>query len=550
MHSGSLNTEYAMLGDSSLCVTISHEISEEANDAVLRLTRILESLGIPGIEEVQPAYSSLCVHFDPRRLRADWVQSLVSEAIKRDSSRAQADRNGFRTIDIPVIYGGPYGPDLEWASSYLGIPEEEIVRRHAAPLYRVYMIGFTPGFPYLGGMDETIALPRLENPRTRVPAGSVGIAGNQTGVYPWETPGGWRIIGRTHVPLFDPYRDEPSLLRPGDFVRFVPATSTPGEDHQLPKESRRDMTSHEPASVPGFEVLHPGFLSLVVDSGRYGYRKLGVPISGAADQHSYNLANELCGNHPGKAAIEITLMGPTFKALTDITVAVTGAAIPIHVAGQPAPMNQAIRVRRGQEVKLGSISMGCRAYLAVSGGISVPPVMGSRSTYLRGNFGGFLGRSLKAGDIVHVGPAPEHQFIAGKTSRTGTPIAQRLKRDVVLRVFKGPEGDDDLLDALCQEEYTVRPESDRMGVRFEGQPIGAGKGDILSSPVVPGTIQLPSDGRPVLLLRDAQTTGGYRRIACVISADLPLASQLWPGAKVRFRQVHFDEAIEALAACS
>lgn len=583
---------FSMLGDRTVCVTLSNKISPEVNSLAIRLAQAIETARVRGIGEVQPAYASVAVHFDPEQVRATYVRELVKEALSQAASCQDQELSTPRTIEVPVAYGGEGGPDLTWAADHLGISPEELVRRHTEHTYRVYMIGFTPGFPYLGGMDESIALPRMDEPRKQVPAGSVGIGGNQTGIYPSEAPGGWRLIGHTDISLFSPFAKEPSLLKPGDMVRFVPVShTTPSGDSRepsglaAPSRSAPDQDTRDPSfpglagpgmaaptlAVQGLTVEAPGFLTLVVDEGRFGYRHLGVPVSGAADLQSYSLANSLCGNDPNHAALEITLLGPRLRADLDMTIAVTGALATVTVNGGEVPMNRPVFVPAGAEIEVGSLTVGCRCYLAVSGGVSVPQVLGSRSTYLRGAFGGFHGRGLKKGDSLPIGPAPHHQAItckqAGLPTKTGparacmppSPIRQRMSdAEVALRVIAGPEcegertvhpipGQTDrqgarlafparegTLDALCRETYTVRPESDRMGLRLEGRRLSVGTGGILSSPVVPGTIQLPPDGRPLLLMCDAQTSGGYPRIACVVSEDLPLAAQLRPGAKVRF----------------
>lgn len=562
------------LGEGALLVTFSREVSPDVNDLVLRVSKAVEAAGVPGIGEVQPAYSSLCVHFDPAVVRAAWVKGLVEQVIAQlapetaggtctgglctgesqalqspDRARGSGLPAVGRLVEIPVVYGGDEGPDLESSAQELGISPDELIRRHAGRDYRVYMVGFTPGFPYLGGMDESIALPRLKMPRARVPAGSVGIGGNQTGVYPWETPGGWRILGRTAKALFDPEKDDPSLLHPGDTVRFVPVDRHPAATEEMapaPSDGQMggNVGSAWPATgpvaaqstvsprVPALQVEHPGFFSIVVDRGRFGFRKLGMPVSGAADLASYRRANLLVGNAEDAAAVEMTLLGAKFRAVIDCVVAYTGARAPLVLDGVEAPIDSPLRLKAGALLEIGSFATGCRGYLAVSGGIDVPLVLGSRSTYIRGGFGGFQGRALRAGDTLPAGPAPCSPRATVANVPSITPLLD--EPCPVLRVRSGPEGEPHLLDALCSGEYTVNPESDRMGLRLTGPEVPVGKGDILSSAVVPGVIEVPADGKPLLLLCDCQTTGGYKRVAVVVKEDLPLAGQLRPGGKVRF----------------
>jgi len=545
-----MEAAFCPLGDGALLVTLGQEVSEEINDLVLAACSALEESRVPGIIEAQPAYSSFCVHFDRSRVRASYIEGFTRELLRRlaGSLPGLARRSG-RLVQVPVLYGGEEGPDLQWASERLGMSPETIVKLHSGRDYRVYMLGFTPGFPYLGGIDERIALERLPEPRKRVPAGSVGIAGNQTGIYPWDSPGGWRIIGRTRLELFSPLRDDPSLLHPGDTIRFVPVDR---DDRRFNPPANAPETAHgqtpghanpaplAPHSVPGFTIENPGFLTLVVDGGRHGYRKLGVPVSGAADLVSYKRANMMCGNPPYSPALEMTLLGARIRAETSLTVSIAGAPAPAFLNGDPVDTTSPLLVPKGSVLEIGSMPTGCRAYLAVAGGISVEKVMGSASTYLRGRFGGFAGRPLRAGDVVRVGPSAEHEEILPRVPAGSMPLPEEYQSvfsgtgEVVLGIIPGPEGHPDALRALCGGVYSVRPESDRMGLRFDGPTLAGFGGDILSSPVVPGTIQVPSDGSPLLLTADAQTTGGYKRIAVLESKYLGVAGQLRPGAKVRF----------------
>ncbi len=205
-------------GDAALLVTLGDRIDLEANRRAHALAAALVERPLLSIGEAVPGYTTLLVHYDPLALDYEqvlkWVQARLGEA-------SAALLPEPRRIEVPVIYGGAHGPDLEFVAQHNHLSPEEVVRRHTARDYPVYLVGFTPGFPYLGGLDETIAAPRLPSPRQRVPAGSVGIAGQQTGIYSVDSPGGWRLIGWTPVKLFDPAREPPALLAPGDIVRFV-----------------------------------------------------------------------------------------------------------------------------------------------------------------------------------------------------------------------------------------------------------------------------------------------------------------------------------------
>ena len=209
-------------GDSALLVQLGNEISPELNAKVRALNLALQdSHVIEGIIETVPAYCSLLVCFDPLKVDLLQVEAELEKAVQ--STNEHFFSQPIVTV-IPVCYGGDLGPDLEFVSDYCKLAPEEVIAFHSAPNYLIYMLGFTPGFPYLGGMDPRIATPRLENPRTKIPAGSVGIAGEQTGIYPIESPGGWRIIGRSPIKIYDPFREPPVLFSSGNYLRFEPIT--------------------------------------------------------------------------------------------------------------------------------------------------------------------------------------------------------------------------------------------------------------------------------------------------------------------------------------
>jgi len=204
-------------------VELGERIDWDLNTRTRRLAHQLEMRNLAGVIEIVPAYCSFLVLFEPDRLDVDRliseIERLVPNICRPDKEEPEASG---RSVEIPVCYGGSYGPDLESVARYSGLSPEEVVRIHTGGSYPVYMLGFAPGFPYLGGLDERIATPRLETPRAHVPAGSVGIAGSQTGIYPLASPGGWRIIGRTPLTLFDAGAEDPvPYYRPGDSLRFV-----------------------------------------------------------------------------------------------------------------------------------------------------------------------------------------------------------------------------------------------------------------------------------------------------------------------------------------
>jgi KipI family sensor histidine kinase inhibitor len=205
-------------GDAAILIELADEINDAINDRVHALADALRAQTRPEIRDLVPAYSSLLVCYDPRDAPFAEMRAVLQNAIESLQAYVPPEP---RLVEIPTRYGGEFGPDLAFVAQRNGVTETEVMRWHASVVYRVYFVGFLPGFAYLGSVPEQIAAPRMETPRARVPAGSVGIAGRQTGIYPLESPGGWRIIGRTELSLFDPTCDPPALLRPGDRVRFI-----------------------------------------------------------------------------------------------------------------------------------------------------------------------------------------------------------------------------------------------------------------------------------------------------------------------------------------
>ena len=206
------------LGDSSLLVRLGDEIDLAVNQRVHALASLVEASSINGVIETVPAYATLLVHYDPLVLSftqiRDYLRTRIAQIEENDSRKT-------RQIEIPVRYGGEFGPDLEFVASHCGLQVEAVIRIHTERIYTVFMMGFTPGFPYMGKLDDAIVTPRLQTPRTRVPAGTVAIAGSQTGIYSIDSPGGWRLIGWTPLRLFSPESDTPFLFSPGDEVKFI-----------------------------------------------------------------------------------------------------------------------------------------------------------------------------------------------------------------------------------------------------------------------------------------------------------------------------------------
>jgi antagonist of KipI len=298
--------------------------------------------------------------------------------------------------------------------------------------------------------------------------------------------------------------------------------------------------------MPHFTVIKAGMLTTAQDLGRWGHQHSGVPVAGAMDPYSHRLANRLVGNADGAAALEITLIGPVLEAEGEILCAVAGAEFELTVGDRRVRTHEPVAVASGERLRFGARGAGARASLAVRGGFDLPLTFGSRATSVLSRMGPFGGRALVAGDRLPVGRAA-----AETPAPAGAPLP--LPRGgATLRVLAGPHDQmftREALDALGQERFVVTPQSNRMGYRLEGpRLVHRESADILSDATPIGSMQVPASGQPILLMADRQTTGGYPRIATVISADLPIAGQLAPGDWVAFAFCTRDEAVQALQA--
>jgi antagonist of KipI len=291
-----------------------------------------------------------------------------------------------------------------------------------------------------------------------------------------------------------------------------------------------------------------GFLTSVQALGRTGFRELGVSSGGALDSFGLRVANLLVGNHEDAAALEITLGGLQLRFEDERVVAWCGGEFDARIGSRALPAGHAARVRAGERLKFGRPQIGCRAWLAISGGIDVPVVLRSRSTDLRARFGGFEGRTLRDGDVILLATRPGSSIPATAISSQTAPHDWILpaKRDPILRFVRGCDWGRFhalTLQHFTHEAFTVSPDSDRMGVRLEGPELKrVNESDLISEAVAPGTIQVPPSGMPILLLGDCQTIGGYPKIAHVITVDLGVAAQLRAGDHVRFSEVSLADA--------
>lgn len=492
---------------------------------VLALHAALAASRPDGVVDLVPAARTVLVRVDPRVLPIVAARAWIERSAGGARSGAAAPA---AVVELPIRYDGD---DLAEVAAHLGITPDEVVARHSSADWTVAFTGFAPGFGYLVSDDWSFDVPRRSSPRTRVPAGAVGLAGEFAGAYPRETPGGWQLIGTTTAPLFDPAAEPPALLTPGTRVRFVPTPAEPGStDARTPAPAcgpRGALPSHL-----AVRVLAPGLRATLQDQGRPGHAAEGVAVSGAADRAALRTALRLVGTAEDAAGIEITMGGFHAVALVDLWFAVTGAWGPLRLDGRPVDPYTAHRWRAGAELHVDGFDHGVRGYLAVRGGWDVPRAVGSRST---DTLAGIGPAPLAAGDELAVGTDGVGAIPADDLHPWGAPADDAIE----VGLAPGPRADwfrADAMALLYESVWTVSGDADRVGIRLEGPALARSReGELPSEGMVPGAIQVPPAGRPVILGPDGPVTGGYPVIAVVDDASRDALAQARPGTRVRFR---------------
>lgn len=439
------------------------------------------------------------------------------------------------------------GADLAEAARLTGLSAEALVAWHSGQQWLAAFGGFAPGFMYLAAAERSILVPRLPTPRTVVPAGSVAVGGKFSAVYPGPTPGGWQLLGRCADILWDSGRKQPALIEPGDAVEFMPVRELIEVGAAKPPVAT--ARSHGPS---GLQVLAAGVHTTVQDLGRRGYAHLGVPESGALDRAALRRANRMVGNGNFEAAgLEMVLSGLSLRSVGTHIVAVAGtSAVPfiedVHGDEREAPANAPFLLLDGETLTLRPIifrqgtllqgTVGFRSYLAVRGGLDLPPVLGSRSTDVLSGLGP---DPIAPGVFLPVPPAPDGSIVGAAEPASPAPLGV-----TVLRFMPGPRDDWFTPQSLAHFEaqiWEVGAQSNRIGLRLTGPPLqrsaSAAGAELPSEGMANGAIQVPPSGLPVLFLADHPVTGGYPVLGVVLGEDLDKAAQLAPGARVRFSVV-------------
>lgn len=483
----------------------------EGDDPVELAGRLRE---LPGVEDALAGSRTLVRH---RPDEAEAVLRTVTELEPVRRSEGPA-----RNLEVRVVFDGE---DFGEVAASASMRERDLERALVDAELTVAYVGFAPGFAYMTGLPQRLAeIPRRKTPRTRVRAGSVGIAGGYAGVYPRESPGGWNLVGRSDTAMFDPEKPPYSTLQPGDRVRLV-AVDSVGE--AAPRQSTRPRC----ASSRRLVVETPGVLTTLQDGGRRKVGHLGVPRGGPADPDLMRVANLVVGNDEQSGVLEVTMEGPSVRIEDKCHLAVFGATADVdHRRVEPGAV---VEARAGSRLEIGR-TFGARGYLAVSGGLNGPELFGSTSSDLLSGLG--PGR-LVEGDEIGVG-AP------------GTPrgFATFPPRPTTVRLVPGPYvSDAEVLRSWVSARFTVSSDSNRIGVRVrrnhDVETVAPEEHEHRGSyGMVAGAVQVPPSGDPIVLLCDHATMGGYPVVATVISCDLGVVAQARPGEELRFEVVDVGDA--------
>lgn len=512
-----------------LAVNLSSFLVELSSlDETLALFDSLSAEPENGIEEMIPAARTLLIRFCPR----ETSQATLVEKISRHSLTGRTVRSS-QQVTIPVYYNGE---DLPSVADLLGTEVQALIRRHQESVWNVAFTGFAPGFAYMVSDDGGWQTPRRSTPRTRIPAGSVALAGEFSGIYPQASPGGWQLIGQTELKMWDLSREQPALLMPGAQVNFIDAAKSAKTISLPARVIPPDLPENTGSTLT---VLATGLQTLWQDNGRTGRASMGLSESGAMDKSALHAANRIVGNPTGSPCLEITQGGFRARAAGEVIISVTGAKCPLtlltaeggrYTVDGYRPLNLAT----GDEIHVGAPVRGLRSYLAIRGGFIVPQSLGSAA---RDSLAQVGPEPLGVGDILAIGAHP-HPGAVQLNELPAGPLPS-AEDTVTLDIVLGPRTDwftADAIKMLTAQCWRVTPQSNRIGLRLDGeQPLARSQHQELPSEgTCSGAIQVPASGQPVLFLHDHPLTGGYPVIAAVAEYHLDLAGQIPPGASIRF----------------
>ena len=496
---------------------------------------------LQGIVDLVPAAKTILVFFNDIETRFEVLVSTIQnmdigQSLARDSQQ----------VIIPIQYDGE---DLTQVADLQGLSVADVILKHRQSHWDVAFIGFAPGFAYLSSPDQPFSdIPRLTVPRKKIPSGSLGLAGKYSGIYPKDSPGGWQLIGTTQEKMWDLQRQNPALLLPGMTVHFEDVTRHPVSVHvpaQIHSFDDSPICADQNEAV--FKITAPSLQMLIQDEGRLSQTNIGVGTAGAMDRSAMHAANRLVGNPPDAAVIEILNGGLKATMQSSAVIAVSGAESKIQVKyaeGQSADFSshQAIALDIGDRFYIQPPSQGLRNYLSIRGGIAVDPVLNSCSIDSLAVLGP---APLKMGDVIYQGNLTASNILLNETPQANLP---KQGETVQLDIVMGPRTDwFDLssVDTLCQQEWLVTTDSNRVGLRLKGE-VALTRSithELESEGTCIGALQIPPNGQPVLFMNDHPLTGGYPVIASVAKHHWGLVAQIPAGCSIKFNKIKEFEDI-------
>ncbi|MDR0237420.1 urea amidolyase family protein [Acinetobacter sp.] len=497
----------------------------------LALYSKLQNLHLKGIKDLIPAAKTILVFFD--EINSDF--KTLSTLIGRLDIDLDVQQHSQQVI-IPIRYDGE---DLAQVAELQGLSVADLIRKHHQSTWDVAFIGFAPGFAYMNSPDQPFTdIPRLKTPRKKIPAGSLGLAGQYSGIYPKDSPGGWQLIGTTTEKMWDLERSNPALLRPGIRVHFEDVTHHPVSIN-VPKQiiAVEDTGSKQPL----FKIISSGLQTTIQDEGRFQQTNIGVGTAGAMDIDSMHSANRIVGNPSETPIIEVLNGGLKVKMQHSAVIAVTGAISNIHVKfadGQKADFEcyQPIALECDDEFHIQTPHAGLRNYLSVRGGFDIQPILNSCSF----DSLAILGPSpLTVGDVLYQGQVVPSNITINDVAKANLPqLGDTIELDIVM----GPRTDwfdQDSIEKLCNQSWLVTHESNRVGLRLLGkQPlIRKVTHELESEGTCIGALQIPPNGQPVLFMNDHPLTGGYPVIASVAKHHWDLVAQIPADCHIKFRKI-------------
>ncbi|SPL69577.1 5-oxoprolinase subunit B/C family protein [Acinetobacter stercoris] len=505
-------------------------------DETLALYSKLQDTQIKGIKDLIPAAKTILVFFNEIETSFYHLMPLI-RSLEAGTSLVRS----VQEVIIPIRYDGE---DLEQVAELQGLSVADLILKHSQSTWNVAFIGFAPGFAYMSSPDQPFTdIPRLKVPRKKIPAGSLGLAGQYSGIYPKDSPGGWQLIGTTSKKMWDLERENPALLLPGMNVHFEDVTRHPVSVN-VPKQI---VAVEEKRSSPVFKITAPGLQMLIQDEGRFNQTNIGVGTAGAMDKSSMHIANRIVGNPADTAAIEVLNGGLKAQIQSPAVIAVAGALSKIHVKfvdGQQADYEsyQAIALDEGDEFQVLTPTAGLRNYLAVRGGLDVKPVLKSCSFDTLALLGP---KPLSIGDVVYHGQLNVSDISLHEVAKTDLPkVGDTVELDIVM----GPRTDwfdQQSIEVLCQQSWLVTNESNRVGLRLAGETSLVRKmtQELESEGTCIGALQVPPSGQPVLFMNDHPLTGGYPVIASVAKHHWDVVAQIPAGCHIRFKKIKEFEDI-------